>query len=138
MGVHDLYLEIVEKRSRGIFLTPEDLNLTPRQVSYYLHASSTLGFTKSYGSITALGLQLASSNIDDKMKITARAFQFSHCGWAWIQWSGVNDIRDLNSNSGGDFLVDKCSSSLSESTARRRGTTLKKWCDELAPFYTGI
>lgn len=129
--------EIVEKLSNGIELTESDLSLTKRQIQYYLHAASTLGFTQSYGSITSLGQEIANAEYSTRLIITARAFQYSHCGWAWVKWSGVSDITELDASTAADFLIENCSS-LSENTAKRRSTTLKKWCNTLSAVYTGV
>lgn len=127
--------EVVEKRANCKNLEPSNLSLTSRQIKYYIHAASTLGFIRNYGPATALGQQLANASLETKMKITARSFQSSHCGWAWISWAGVNNITELDSSTATAFLLEKCSS-LSESTSKRRATTLKKWCERLTPHYS--
>jgi hypothetical protein len=127
--------EIVDKRANSIPLIPTELRLTQRQIQYYLHAASTLGFINNNGPATALGKQVSMADDATKMKITARSFQSSPCGWAWLNWSEVDDIRSLNADTATDFLLEKCAT-LADSTSKRRATTLKKWCRELTPYYT--
>ena len=127
--------EIVDKRANNIPLIPAELRLTQRQIQYYLHAASTLGFINNNGPATALGKQVSMANNATKMKMTARSFQSSPCGWAWLNWSEVDDIRSLNADTATDFLLEKCAT-LADSTSKRRATTLKKWCRELTPYYT--
>lgn len=133
----DKLFEIVDTVARNELLATDVLKLTPRQIKYYIHAAYTLGYLTRYGSLTALGEQVSVSEYETKMKMSAHSFQNSTCGWAWIRWAGVSNISELDANSAVDFLLTQCSS-LSDTTSKRRATTLRKWCSEFSQFYTAL
>lgn len=128
--------EIVVLKWQGTLLTLESTGLEERHILYYVHAARLLGFISNSGSVTALGQQLAEAKDDNErcLRIAARSFEASHCGWAWITWSGVSNLSGLDPCSAEPFLLDKCKS-LSKKTIRRRASTLRKWCEALQPHY---
>ncbi|EFC0648292.1 hypothetical protein FA849_00980 [Escherichia coli] len=116
-------------------INDEVLNVEPRHVSYYKHAARILDFVKSDGSLTSLGQKIAlTSNKDKRMSITAKAFEESDCGWAWINWSDVTEIKDVDPNTASEFLRERCPS-LTGTTVKRRADTLTSWYNKLTPYY---
>lgn len=132
----DKLFEVIEKKAAGIFLSTTELNLTDRQIQYYLHAASTLSFVDVNWTITALGRKVAQADRETRLKLTAESFVLSDCAMAWTSWANVQSTSDLEPNSAAQFLIE-CCSSLSESTARRRASTLVKWFGELYEFFPG-
>ncbi|EPT3190462.1 DUF6575 domain-containing protein, partial [Yersinia enterocolitica] len=125
---------LVSMTWNGDEITSKTLGVDERHVLYYRHAAKVMGFFESNGAITALGQQLAEANEERKFRIAARSFESSYCGWAWINWSGVEDLAGLNPNTASMFLLQNCAS-LSTSTAKRRSSTLSTWCEMLQPYY---
>ncbi|EDW8956983.1 hypothetical protein AVF70_000368 [Salmonella enterica subsp. enterica] len=118
-------------------VTNEILNVDERHVSYYKHAARILGLLKSDGTLTSLGQKLArTENKDQRMSITAKAFEESECGWAWINWSGVDSLKDIDPSTSDNFLRERCPS-LTGTTIGRRAGTLSAWYAKLIPFYIG-
>lgn len=132
----DKVFKIVDMTWNGEDITPSALGVDKRHVAYYKHAAKIMGFLETNGSITAVGQKIASTSEDMQLRyrITARSFESSNCGWAWVNWSGVNKLSDIEPGSAETFLLESCPS-LSEETAKRRATTLSKWCTELRPYY---
>ncbi|HGT0430364.1 TPA: DUF6575 domain-containing protein [Yersinia enterocolitica] len=113
----------------------EVLKVEPRHVSYYKHAARILDFIKSDGSLTSLGQKIAlTSNKENRMSIAAKAFEESDCGWAWINWSDVTEIKDVNPDLAVEFLTERCPS-LTGTTVKRRADTLSSWYNKLVPYY---
>ncbi|USR62776.1 hypothetical protein NFJ01_10575 [Lelliottia amnigena] len=125
---------LVEMIWQGKEVNSLTLKVKQRHVAYYKHAAKILGFFESNGAITALGQQLAEADIKKRLGITIRCFESSYCGWAWVVWSNVKNITDVNSNTAELFLRETCSN-LSESTAKRRASCLSTWLDELKDSY---
>ncbi|EKN3731992.1 hypothetical protein OU760_001118 [Yersinia enterocolitica] len=131
--------KIVDMTWNGDDINPITLGVDKRHVAYYKHAAKSMGFLESNGSITSTGQKIASSleDIGLRYRIAARSFESSNCGWAWVNWSGVNKLSDIDPESAENFLLESCPS-LSEETAKRRATTLSKWCRELKPYYVEL
>lgn len=130
---------IVELKWQDKHLNLVSTGLDDRHILYYIHAAKILGFLNSNGSVSALGQQLAesSSEPEKQLRIAARSFEASHCGWAWITWSGAKNLKGVDPKTGVDFLMEK-GISLSKKTKKRRGSTLRRWCEALQPFYLEI
>lgn len=125
---------VVENIWKNGFLIKEEVQLSDRHASYYTDAAKILGFISETGSITAIGQQLILSSDERKMSIAAQCFENSHCGWTWVTWSQVDNIKNIKPNSAKEFL-DECAPTLSESTKARRARTLKTWCKSLQTSY---
>ncbi|MCP4054827.1 MAG: hypothetical protein GY739_17645 [Mesoflavibacter sp.] len=122
-------ITLVEKRYSGQPFNSTTESLVERQISYYVSAAKMLGLIKLNGQLTPIGQKLAeSSNDSDKAIILIELFERSVCGWAWLKFSNVESVFDLNRDSAVSFLLEK-SSGLSENTAKRRAVTLRKWLD---------
>jgi len=126
--------KVIEMTWHGDDVTPESLGVQQRHVEYYRQAAKILGFMTSNGIVTALGQRVIMSDDEIKMIITAKAFESSDCGWAWINWREVEDIRALSPADGRPFLKE-CCPALSDETAERRGDTLSRWLRKLQPYY---
>lgn len=116
------------------FLIKEDVKLSDRHALYYTDAAKILGFISESGSVTSIGQQLVLSSNDKKLSITAQCFENSRCGWAWVKWSNVDNITQINPDSANKFL-DECALTLSEATKYRRARTLRTWCKALKTSY---
>ncbi|MDR0219365.1 MAG: hypothetical protein LBI71_10920 [Enterobacteriaceae bacterium] len=126
--------EIVNLKWQDKRLDLESTGLDDRHVLYYIHAAKILGFISNNGAVTALGHQLSESSQDKRLRIAARSFESSHCGWAWVTWSGANNINGIDPKTAEEFLLDKCIS-LSAKTIKRRASTLRQWYEALQPHY---
>lgn len=129
----DKLFEVVSKKASGIYITEEEVSLTERQIQYYMHAASTLGFMDAHDTITALGRRIAQADSQTRMIITARCFQLCECVQAWITWAQVKNVIELDPSTATDFLIE-CCSTLSPSTAKRRASTLNKWYQQLSKY----
>ncbi|AUW09012.1 DUF6575 domain-containing protein [Klebsiella michiganensis] len=130
----DQVFKIVELKWKGIYLDLISTGLDPRHILYYIHAGKILGLLNENGSISAMGQQLAESDHEKRLRIAARGFEASHCGWAWIQWSQAKNLSELDPTTAEPFLFDMCLS-LSDKTKKRRASTLRQWCEALQPAY---
>ncbi|EJD6582351.1 hypothetical protein M0L63_RS06530 [Providencia rettgeri] len=127
--------KVVEKKWSDGVLDITNTGLSERHIYYYLHASRILGFIDHYRNVTVSGQQLIEADDDTKLKIAAKNFERSHCGWAWIQWAEVSNLSELDPNSAESFLKEQCFT-LSNKTLLRRARTLRHWCSELKGHYT--
>ncbi|MDZ7867781.1 MAG: DUF6575 domain-containing protein [Rheinheimera sp.] len=122
-------IDVVEKRAQGEILHYENIHelSSERQVRYYTDAAYCLGLMKKNLSVTPAGYFLASrTDKTEKYQVLADRFESSEFGWAWMKYSKVNSMWDLDPNSAREFLL-ACVPCLSADTARRRATTLAKW-----------
>lgn len=126
--------KIVELKWQDKHLDIVSTGLDVRHIMYYVHAAKILGFLSENGAITALGQQLAESEPERRYRIAARSFEASHCGWAWIKWSQVTNLSELDPATAEQFLLERCLS-LSDKTKKRRASTLRQWCEALKPSY---
>lgn len=126
--------KIVELKWEDKYLDRFSTGLDERHIQYYIHAAKILGFLNSNGSVSALGQQVAESDNDKRLRIAARSFESSHCGWAWITWSQVKNLSELDPSTAEAFLLEKCLS-LSNKTKKRRASTLRQWCEALKSSY---
>ena len=128
-------IDIVKYKAEGVDVTAALLEITDRQVRYYEDASENLGLLDKNGHLTSIGSFVNAQNTDtEKLSALAIRFETSDCGWSWIKWSGVNSLVDLEADTAVDFLVS-VAPGLSENTAKRRATTLKKWLDKLKQYH---
>lgn len=130
----DKILLLVKLSWEGNEITPLSIKTEQRHVAYYKHAARLLGLFEANGSMTALGQQVAEANSERKLSILAKCFEASYCGWAWILWSGAENLEGVNPDTASDFLKENCPS-LSQNTALRRSSTLKTWCEEFKKNY---
>lgn len=126
--------KIVELKWHDKHLNLLSTGLDDRHILYYIHAAKILGFLNESNSVSALGQQLVESNDEKRLRIAARSFESSHCGWAWIMWSQAKNLSEVDPNTAEAFLLEKCLS-LSDKTKKRRASTLKQWCEALKPSY---
>jgi hypothetical protein len=125
---------IVEQLSEHKEIRALDLEITPRQVSYYLHASRILGLVTESGKVTPAGRVIALLTPDERLRATVVHFESSVCGEAWIQWSKGRTLLDVAPDTAFDFIAASVPD-LSEHTARRRAQTLMSWYNDLIPYH---
>lgn len=124
----------VELSWAGREITPVSLNTAQRHVAYYRHACKLLGLFEGNGAMTAIGQQIAEADDARKLTILAKCFEGSYCGWAWILWSGADNLLGVNPETADEFLKSNCPT-LSENTSFRRASTLRKWCEVFQANY---
>jgi len=115
----------------GKELTAAGLDLPPRDFNYYRRAARILGLVGDKGELTIRGLKLADAGEGDRLQLLARAFDQSDVGKAWSLWSKRKALGDVAPASSIEFLLAR--SELAASTAKRRGTTLRRWLETLGP-----
>lgn len=127
-------IDIVVRKVAGLSLDHneiEDLS-SSRQVKYYTDAAFTLDLMKRNAVVTSSGRFLAQlENREQQLRFIADKFETSEVGLAWIQWSGVSSINELDSETATDFIM-QCARGLSQDTARRRASTLQHWLNMLS------
>lgn len=130
----DKIFEITENINQNGFLNRDAVELSERHILYYLEACKILGLVSPSNSVTAIGQQLSVSDQKRKLSIAAKCFENSHCGWAWIVWSKVTKLTDIDTSTAEQFL-NECAPTLSNSTKIRRARTLRNWCETLKENY---
>lgn len=133
-NIIDQIFKIVELKWHDKHLNLISTGLDDRHILYYIHAAKILGFLNSNNSVSALGQQVAESDHEKRLRIAARSFESSHCGWAWITWSQAKNLSELDPKTAEAFLLEKCLS-LSVTTIKRRASTLRQWVEALKPAY---
>lgn len=130
-------IEVVELKKKGKKITydlVEGLN-SPRQVKYYLDAAFSLGLLTRESYLTSAGRFLLSKKTDKgRYQVLADKFESSDFGWAWMKWSNVSSMTELDPNTALDFIQTSVPG-LGSSTAKRRATTLTKWVKILTPYH---
>lgn len=120
----------IKNLAQGEHFDSSSEEITPRQIVYYKTAARLLGLVRNNHTIlTPIGHKLAMSATErEQYQIVAERFETSECGWAWLKYSEVDSVYDLDSSTAAQFLTTM-SFGLSENTAVRRATTLKQWVD---------
>ncbi len=128
-------ITILEYKQEGTFITPALIDVTSdRQVLYYMGACYTLGLLTKNGFLTSQGRLLLSKEGDERYIVLADRFESSDFGWAWISWSNVKSMIELDPKTAVDFLKAVVPG-LSKDTGKRRATTLIKWLAVLSPYH---
>ncbi len=133
----DKVLEVVKMIDDGTPLVPEHINGldTFRQVQYYTDAAYTLGLATKDKQLTTAGHLINShSNRDNQYQILADRFESTDFGWGWMTWAQVQYMTDLDPKTAAAFLIASVPK-LSEVTAKRRASTLRKWLIKLQPYH---
>lgn len=131
----DKVIEVIGYVASGRIVTPELLKITERQVRYYEDAAINLGLLDRNRHITSVGRFIdAQKSLEEKYSALAIRFESSDCGWSWMQWSNADSLVDLKEDTATNFLL-AVAPGLSESTAKRRASTLKLWLRKLAPYH---
>ncbi|MBY7969339.1 hypothetical protein KW445_06700 [Vibrio fluvialis] len=118
--------DVVDAKANFEDVNEYTLQITPRQVAYYLHAARSLGYLNAANQPTSAAMQFNQLSREQKLQSAAMRFQSSDCGWAWINWSKGKTLLDIPDGSGFEFLLH-CVPSLNENTAGRRSKTLNSW-----------
>jgi hypothetical protein len=130
-------LEIVKLIDDGLPLTPDNIDgiTVDRQVQYYTDAAYAFGLTTKDKKLTPAGrLVISHTEKTEQYQILAERFESTNFGWAWITWAQVQYMTELDPESAVDFLFASVPK-LSEETASRRASTLKKWLLILQPYH---
>ncbi len=133
----DKVIKVVELKKRGKKITYDlidGLN-SNRQVKYYTDAAFSLGLLTRDGYLTSAGRFLISKkSIKSRYQVLADRFETSDFGWAWMNWSNVTSINELDPDTASEFIKTSVPD-LGSNTANRRSTTLIKWLKVLAPYH---
>lgn len=105
-----------------------------RQVNYYKQGARILGFLDSDNEPTPLAKEIRSKGHEARMRVAARAFNDSMVGRAWRAWAEKDHLAAVEVESAVEFLEARAIG-ISGSTIPRRAQTLRKWQNELMPFY---
>ncbi len=133
----DKMLDILEMMNKGTTLNPENIEglTTDRQVKYYTDATYAYGLATKDKQLTAAGnFVILHSDRINQYQILADRFESTDFGWAWMRWAQVQYMTELDPDTAANFLLDSAPD-LSEVTARRRASTLKKWLLKLRPYH---
>ena len=96
-----------------------------RTRNYFLKAGTQLGFLDAHRRVTLLGQKLAGESDGDALATFAEAFRVTPCGAAWLAWSGVNRVDELDPRTAQRFLRE--ATDLSKNTSERRASPLINW-----------
>lgn len=133
----DKVITVLKMINNGVPLIHENIEglTSRRQVQYYRAAAYALGLTTKDNQLTAAGNFIIShSEKMNQYQILADRFESTDFGWAWMKWAHVKYMTELDPNTAADFLMTSVPG-LSEDTATRRATTLKKWLAKLKPYH---
>ncbi len=119
----------VEILSRGEEVTPEALEVVPRQVNYYKHAARVLDLLDKDYLLTPAGQRLVLCDPQEQMRIAANQFEKSRCGWLWIRWCNKTSISDVDPETAEEFLL-AASVGINDTTKKRRAQTLRAWASK--------
>ncbi len=119
------YLDILKSDN---VVTEDRLGVSERQINYYRDACYLLGLiNEKYNYLTPIGNRITEiTDQNEYLKILKRQFENSECGYLWMKNQQVATILDIDPDSAEQFLLDNASG-LSNTTSRRRASTLKIW-----------
>lgn len=119
------YLDILKSDN---VVTEDRLGVSERQINYYRDACYLLGLiNEKYNYLTPIGNRITEiTDQNEYLKILKRQFENSECGYLWMKNQQVTTILDIDPDSAEQFLLDNASG-LSNTTSRRRASTLKIW-----------
>jgi hypothetical protein len=126
-------LRLIEISNRQEEITPEALDVTPRQVNYYKQAARVLGFLDARNRLTPAGEQVCRLTGDDRLSFVCASFESSRFGLEWLRWSKAQTLADLEASTAERFL-NESSIGLNATTIKRRAQTLVSWQQALAPY----
>ncbi|ENP8415199.1 DUF6575 domain-containing protein [Vibrio alginolyticus] len=102
-----------------------------RQVQYYTDAAYCLGLLNKNLSVTSAARFLAATSTKEiQYKFLADRFESSEFGWAWMKWSKVNRMAELDESTAQNFIAE-CVRGLNDATSKRRSSTLATWLVKL-------
>ena len=112
-------------------LNKESVGLSDRQVRYYVHASKILGLIDEDVHLTTLGRLVLLSDGDEKKRALKLAIEKSEFGKAWIAWSGMSTIEEIDPETAAEFLRQRSPDLSSRVTLSRRASTIRRWLKTL-------
>lgn len=112
----------------------EDLNheniegvSSSRQVEYHITAARCLGLLNKNSSVTSAGRLLHHKQTKEaRYLFLSDRFESSDIGWAWMKWSNVNSIFDIDESTSKEF-INSCVKGLNSTTKKRRSSTISTW-----------
>lgn len=125
---------VVDLVSRGEPVSPETLDVVPRQVSYYKRAAKILGLLAEDDTLAAAGRHFARLDANHRFKSTVVLFENCDIGEAWIAWSKGSTLLDVDPSQARQFLEAR-TDGLNGQTLDRRAQTLQAWWSSLRPFH---
>jgi len=125
---------LVELVARGVEVTAESLDVDPRQVDYYYLAAVALRMLDEDRALAPAGRQFMRLEGDARHALVAVLFETSEVGDAWVVWSDVSNVAEVDPNTATAFLTE-CGRGLSGTTIPRRASTLENWARALAPHH---
>lgn len=132
----DRVIEIVCRIVDGEKIRHENIDglSSHRQVQYHTDAAYCLGLLNKNLSVTSAARFLASvENKEIQYKFLADRFESSEFGWAWMKWSQVNRMSELDESTARNF-ISECVKGLNGSTTNRRASTLATWLVKLKGY----
>ncbi|HBC3486402.1 TPA: hypothetical protein KDY96_003252 [Vibrio parahaemolyticus] len=132
----DRVIEIVCRIVGGEKIRHENIDglSSQRQVQYHTDAAYCLGLLNKNLSVTSAARFLAAvENKEIQYKFLADRFESSEFGWAWMKWSQVNRMSELDEGTARDF-ISECVKGLNETTSKRRASTLATWLVKLKGY----
>lgn len=127
--------QMVEMYAKDHEVSPKILKIEPRQISYYKHAMRILGFIDDNDKITPAGRQIARlQHLEARLGATVVHFESSICGEAWIRWSKVGTLLEVDPQSAAQF-IQECAVGINSETIKRRAQCLAMWHAELIPYH---
>lgn len=115
-------------------LRPPDLEITPRELAYYVSAARILGLLTESREVTSAGRSIAKMVPEERLRATVVQFESSVCGKAWIAWSKGRTLLDISPDTAVDFIKANVLE-MEGSTVLRRANTLNTWYKTLIPYH---
>ena len=125
----DRIVSVVQEVAAHGYVTPEFLGMNDtasshRHIGYMKQAARILGLLSHTGSVTQSGSEASKLKGDNLIRYLSFRFEQSKIFRHWSKLAGVSSVTELDGDKAVDFLR---SLKLSESMAKRRGRTLKRW-----------
>lgn len=125
----DRIIDIVCRKVEGEVIKHENVEglTSNRQIIYYINAAYCLGLLNKNKLVTAAGRLLHHRKTKDSQYLfLANRFESSDLAWAWMKWSKVDSIYDIDENTAEKFIKD-CVKGLNSETSARRSSTITTW-----------
>lgn len=122
-------LEAVSVLSSRGELSEDTFDLSHRHVNYVKQAARVLGLVSTDGEITPVGRRVLALSAGRRGAVLRGQFEQSACGQAWLAWSKASTIDQVEPTSAETFLEQR--TDLPPGMVKRRGRTLRRWCEHL-------
>jgi hypothetical protein len=122
-------LEAISVLSTRGELSEDTFDLSSRHVNYVKQAARVLGLVSTDGEITPVGHRVLALSDGRRRAVLRGQFEQSACGQAWLAWSTASTIDQIEPSSAEAFLEQR--TDLPPAMVKRRGRTLRRWCEQL-------